>query len=116
MSSRQFFDAADVLKKFGDLNGKTILDIGCGDGHFSIVASKLVGETGKVIVIDIDKPSIDRLHEKINNQQLKNIETILQDFSKDNSLANNSVDICLMVNVFHGFVINHESDNVLCEI
>lgn len=41
------------------LNGVTVLDLGCGGGRDCFILSKLVGENGKVIGIDATKEQID---------------------------------------------------------
>ena len=35
--------------------GQTVLDIGCGPGTFSIAMAKMVGESGKVIAVDVQE-------------------------------------------------------------
>jgi ubiquinone/menaquinone biosynthesis C-methylase UbiE len=40
------------------------VDIGCGDGFFSILAAKKVGGNGKVYAVDIDASAIERLKQK----------------------------------------------------
>jgi ubiquinone/menaquinone biosynthesis C-methylase UbiE len=115
-SSRSFFDAGIILEKLGNLKAKVVLDVGCGDGHFTIAAARVVGGSGKVIGIDIDKTSIEILENEIKEQGIKNIQPILQDFSKGTSLPGKSIDLCLIVNVLHGFVLNHELEEVMGEI
>jgi 2-polyprenyl-3-methyl-5-hydroxy-6-metoxy-1,4-benzoquinol methylase len=39
--------------------GMTVTDVGCGMGHFSIGMAKLVGESGKVIAIDLQQKMLD---------------------------------------------------------
>jgi ubiquinone/menaquinone biosynthesis C-methylase UbiE len=116
MSSKVFLDAKYVMEQFGGLSGKIILDIGCGDGHFSVAASELVGNSGKIYSIDVDEPSIISLNNKIKKRDIRNITTMLADFTKGVEIENKSVDICLMVNVFHGFVVNKEEELVINEI
>ncbi len=116
MSSRSFLDAGSILKQVGDLSGKTMLDIGCGDGHFSVAASELVEEFGKIFSIDVDEISINSLNNEIKQKGIRNITTILADFTMGTQIKENSVDICLMVNVFHGFVVNGEEEQVINEI
>lgn len=47
-----------LLESVGDLNGKRLLDVGCGGGHVSLLASQLVGPEGHVTAIDFDQEII----------------------------------------------------------
>ena len=49
------------------------VDIGCGDGFFSILAAKKVGVNGKVYAVDIDASAIEKLKQKAKAEGLKNI-------------------------------------------
>lgn len=40
--------------------GDTVLDIGCGPGFFTIPLARLVGETGRVVAVDIQSGMLDR--------------------------------------------------------
>ena len=51
----------------------TFMDIGCGDGFFSILAAKKVGEKGKVYAVDSDASGIEKLNSKAKTEGLKNI-------------------------------------------
>jgi len=53
--------------------GMVFVDIGCGDGFFSILAAKKVGGNGKVYSVDIDASAIEKLKQKTNAECLKNI-------------------------------------------
>jgi len=53
--------------------GMIFADIGCGDGFFSILASKKIGEKGKVYSVDVDASAIQRLKNKAEDEGLKNI-------------------------------------------
>ena len=50
-----------VPKLLGEFvkNGMTVMDVGCGMGHFSIGMAKLVGTTGKVIAVDLQQKMLD---------------------------------------------------------
>jgi len=39
--------------------GMTVMDVGCGMGHFSIGMANLVGESGKVIAVDLQQKMLD---------------------------------------------------------
>ncbi len=55
--------------------GMVFLDIGCGEGFFSILAAKKVGENGKVFAVDIDASAIEKLKQKAEVEGLSNIVT-----------------------------------------
>ena len=40
-------------------DGMTVMDVGCGMGHFSIGLAKLVGDSGKVIAVDLQQKMLD---------------------------------------------------------
>lgn len=50
------------------LEGKTVLDLGCGTGRDVFMASKLVGETGHVIGIDMTEEQLEVGRRVIDNQ------------------------------------------------
>jgi ubiquinone/menaquinone biosynthesis C-methylase UbiE len=39
--------------------GMTVMDLGCGMGHFSIGMARLVGHTGKVLAVDLQQKMLD---------------------------------------------------------
>jgi ubiquinone/menaquinone biosynthesis C-methylase UbiE len=68
---RSWYNPEAILK---DLRSGTVfVDVGCGDGFFSILAAKKVGENGKVYAIDIDTSAIEKLKQKTKAEGLKNI-------------------------------------------
>jgi arsenite methyltransferase len=49
----KFYGCGSTLPADGSLEGATVLDLGCGTGRDVYLASKLVGEQGKVIGVDM---------------------------------------------------------------
>ena len=41
--------------------GQTVIDIGCGPGFFTLPMARLVGESGRVIAVDIQKGMLDKV-------------------------------------------------------
>ena len=39
--------------------GMTVMDLGCGMGHFSIGMARLIGSTGRVIAVDLQQKMLD---------------------------------------------------------
>ena len=44
--------------------GQTVLDLGCGPGTFSLEMARLVGDRGRVIVVDLQKQMLERVHSR----------------------------------------------------
>ena len=50
--------------------GQTVLDVGCGQGTFSIAMVKMVGELGNVIAVDVQEEIFQILRKKAAQQEL----------------------------------------------
>jgi ubiquinone/menaquinone biosynthesis C-methylase UbiE len=115
-SSKAFLNAEQVLKEAGLKIGDNFLDIGCGDGYFSVAASKIVGSKGKVYAVDSYEQSIIALRKQIHRDNINNIEAIIADVTKKIPLTHAIVDVCLMANVLHGFLANQEVESTMTEV
>jgi ubiquinone/menaquinone biosynthesis C-methylase UbiE len=51
--------------------GQTVLDVGCGPGTFTITMAKMVGESGKVIAVDVQEEMLQILMKKAAQQGLE---------------------------------------------
>jgi ubiquinone/menaquinone biosynthesis C-methylase UbiE len=115
-SSKEILDANRVLDTIGLKKGDIFLDAGCGDGYISLVASKIVGEKGKVYAVDVWEESINAFKEKIESDNIKNIEASVANITQKIPVDDESIDILYMGNVLHGFVENNEVESVMKEI
>lgn len=115
-SSKEILDSNRVLSTIGLKKGDTFLDAGCGDGYMSLTASEIVGEEGKVYAVDVWEESINAFKEKIESENIQNIEASVADITQKIPVADESIDILYMGNVLHGFVENEEEESVMKEI
>ena len=53
--------------------GMTFVDVGCGDGFFTLLAAKKVGANGRVYAVDIDASNVEKLQNKAEAEKLTNI-------------------------------------------
>lgn len=58
-SVRRLLDPVDEALSKWVKPGMTVLDFGCGFGHYSIGMAKLVGESGKVIAVDLQDKMLE---------------------------------------------------------
>jgi ubiquinone/menaquinone biosynthesis C-methylase UbiE len=115
-STRDILNAEEVLAAAGLKSGEYFLDAGCGDGFISIAASKMVGGDGKVYAVDVYPESVEMVKEEIQKGGIRNIEACVADITDKIPLKDDSVDLCIMANVLHGFVENDEVPEVMGEI
>ncbi len=80
--------------------GMTIADIGAGSGYYTSRMAKIVAPSGRVFATDIQPGMIDILERRIKSEKLTNVTTILGAMD-DPRLAPNSIDLAIMVDVYH---------------
>jgi len=77
-----FSDPASNLSKLQIANSMKVVDIGAGSGFYTIVAAKMVGVSGRVYAVDVQKDLLDRLRSMGQSQGLNNIEIVWGDAEK----------------------------------
>jgi predicted methyltransferase len=80
--------------------GMVIADIGAGSGYYASRIAKLVGPAGRVYATDIQPGMIAILERRIKAENLTNVTTILGAMD-DPSLPAQSIDLAIMVDVYH---------------
>jgi len=101
----------DVLKEVGIEPGFQVLDYGCGPGSYVTPLAELVGESGKVYALDIHPLAVQVVQRIASKKHLTNVEVILSDC--ETGLADNSVDVVLLYDTFHGL---GDPNGVLAEL
>ena len=99
-------NTTQLLKNLAVQPGTAIADIGAGSGYHSTLLSKMVG-TGKVYAVDVEPEMIAYLKNRIKLEGYKNIIPVLSTEQKV-SLPANSIDIMLLVDVYHEFSFPYE--------
>ncbi|MEM7368332.1 MAG: class I SAM-dependent methyltransferase [Bacteroidota bacterium] len=78
-----------------------VADIGAGSGYFAFRMAKLLPE-GKVLAQDIQPEMLEIMRLKQQDNGMKNVEFVLGT-EQDPRLPANSVDVAIMVDVYHEF-------------
>lgn len=110
-----FLNPKDTVQQMGLREGMKVADLGVGSGHYAVVASHLVGDTGRVYAIDVQEDVLFRLKDDVRRLGRKNIETVWGNIEKTGGtkLKDHSVDAVILSNVL--FQID-EKDKVVAEI
>ncbi len=92
-------EALDALKI---AKGATVADIGAGVGYFTWRLSERVGPAGVVYGEDIQQAMLDQLVRNMKARKITNVRPVLGGID-DPRLPNTSVDLILLVDVYHEF-------------
>jgi ubiquinone/menaquinone biosynthesis C-methylase UbiE len=70
---KEWQDPDRILTSIGVKRGMVFMDIGCGEGYFTLPAARMVGPEGSVYAVDIDIDAIDQLTRTATTEGLLNI-------------------------------------------
>jgi ubiquinone/menaquinone biosynthesis C-methylase UbiE len=102
-SEREAEEAPDeALDIIGVKKGSSAADIGAGSGYMTVRLAKRVGASGVVYANDIQQPMLDLVDKRLKAAKLANVHLILGT-PDDPKLAEASVDLALLVDVYHEF-------------
>ena len=91
-----------MLANLGIRKGMTICDMGCGNGFHSLAMAKMTGKNGLVLGVDVQPEMLGFLRERMESDGIENVVPILGSFHNPH-LPPNTVDLVLMVDVYHEF-------------
>lgn len=102
-----------LLKNLNVQPGMMIADIGAGSGYHSSLLSKMVGN-GKVYAVDVELEMIAFLKDRIKAEKTKNVLPVLST-EQTVGLPANSIDLMLLVDVYHEFSYPYEMGVAMLE-
>jgi demethylmenaquinone methyltransferase/2-methoxy-6-polyprenyl-1,4-benzoquinol methylase len=89
---------ARTLKGAGIQRGQIVLEVGCGTGFFTIPAAQMIGDQGRLVAMDVLLRYIDRVSDKVQAADLKNVQVVKRD-ALDTGLDAASIDTVLLFGV-----------------
>lgn len=91
-----------ALDALGPLIGMTVADLGAGSGYFTVRLASRVGPKGRVYANDIQPEMLKMLGARLATERIANV-TLVQGQVDDPKLPASSLDLVLMVDVYHEF-------------
>jgi SAM-dependent methyltransferase len=89
-----------ALDALGPLAGLTVADVGAGSGYFTVRLASRVGPKGRVYANDLQPEMLKMLAARLAREQVLNV-TLVQGATNDAKLPAASIDLVLMVDVYH---------------
>ncbi len=80
--------------------GASVADIGAGSGYMTVKLAARVGPTGRVFANDVQPQMLELLARRLAGKRIANV-TMVQGTADDPKLPPSSVDLELMVDVYH---------------
>lgn len=78
--------------------GMTVLEVGPGNGTYTLATARRVGDRGKVVTVDIEPRMIERVERLANMEGVRNIEARVADVY-DLPFENGTFDVVYMIAV-----------------
>jgi len=103
-----------IVSHLGNIQGKTIADIGSGSGFFTYKFSNMVGNDGKVYALELKDEHINRLKTFLQETDIRNVDVIK---GKEDMLElPDQVDMMFMCSLYHimyGVISDSDRDTYL---
>jgi len=99
---RKWYNPESILKDAGLKANMVFMDIGCGDGFFSMLASEIVGSSGLIYALDIDTSAIERLKHQATDLGLTNIKATAGS-AEETVFCSRCADVIFFSMVLHDF-------------
>ncbi len=77
-----FSDPTSNIAKLGITSGMKVVDMGAGSGFYTYEAAKIVGSSGRVYSVDVQKDLLERIRSVGVSNGLRNIEVIWGNIEK----------------------------------
>lgn len=99
---RSWFTPEKILERAGLKLGMVFVDVGSGEGFFTVLAARIVGERGMVYAVDRDTSAIDRLKGKVAEEGLANVKAVAAE-AEETVFCEGCADIVFYSIVLHDF-------------
>jgi ubiquinone/menaquinone biosynthesis C-methylase UbiE len=118
-AGKSSFELLDVDRVFQNLSltpSTVFLDLGSGNGNYTLAAAKSIGPGGIVYAVDAWQGGLEELKERAASEGLLNIITMYANLNEHIPLEDATVDVCFMATVLHDLLRESSGKTALAEI
>lgn len=96
-----FSDPINNLEQFDIQPAMKVADLGSGSGFYTYAISEIVGKSGTVFSVDVQKNLIEKINNELEERGITNVKTIWGDIDEvgGTSIAEESIDRVVIANV-----------------
>jgi len=95
-----FGEAETVLRALGIRRGMVVADIGAGDGYYVAKLSPMLGDSGRVLAVDIEPRYLALLRRRVTDAGWRNVDPI-ESLPHDPWLPSDRVDVAILIHMYH---------------
>jgi SAM-dependent methyltransferase len=98
---RDAFGETDaVIRALRIRRGQVVADIGAGDGYYVAKLAPLLGDSGRVLAVDIEPRYLALLRRRVSDAGWRNVQ-VIEGAAHDPTLPDGRVDVALMIHMYH---------------
>jgi len=96
-----FSDPQVNIDQLGLREGDLVADLGAGTGAYTIAAARVVGDSGRVYAVEVQKELLKNVKEAAARERLGNVEVIWGDIERagKTKIRDNIIDAVVVANV-----------------
>lgn len=109
-----FTNPEDNIKALGIYEGMIVADLGAGIGAYTLPIAELVGETGRVYAVEVQKDLLTNIKNAAEARGLKNVELLWGDIERPGGTKIKD-DVCDAVVISNVLFLAEDKEGLLTE-
>src|SRR5207247_4168456 len=93
-------EAERVMNRLGVTRGMRVVDIGAGDGYYTVRLARRLGHGATIYAEDVSRPYLDGLAARLSRESVTGV-TLVHGTPADPRLPAQSVDLAILAHMYH---------------